>query len=128
MNRYIDREAGFAVFTRGRSLCIRLDGFLDGAMADGIADQIRTDLDHVRLRLECSTLRRVDEDAARTLARSLLAWTQARADRTIDILNLTPTVAGRVAWHPLRSVMDPDELVFIDPDRETAWGTEPSRH
>lgn len=128
MSRYIDRNAGFAVFTRGRSLCIRLDGTLDTIMADGVADQIRNDHDHVRLRLECSTLGGIDAAAARTLARTLLAWSQAGADRTIDILNLDPEIADRVAWHPLRSVMDPDELVFIDPDRETAWGPEPSRH
>ena len=128
METYIDREAGFAVFSQGRSLCVRLDGHLDMGMAEGVAARIRNDSAHVRLRLECSTLLRVDAHAAGLLARALLAWSLARDDRAIDVLNLDPKVARLVAWHPLRSVTDPDELVFVDPDRETSWGPQPSRH
>ena len=128
MTRYVDREAGFAAFTQGRSLCVRLDGTLDAAMARGIEEQIRTARHSVRLRLECSTLEHADADAARILARALLAWAQGGPDRSVDVLNLDPALAERVAWHPLRSFLDPDELVFIDPDREDAWTARPSRH
>lgn len=128
MTAYVDREAGFATFSQGRSLCVRLDGELDGAMARGIESQIRGDLHSTRLRLECSTLARIDTGAARRLARALLAWGQARADRSVEVLNLDPAVADRVAWHPLRPFLDPDELVFIDPDRDNIWDPTPSRH
>lgn len=128
MTRYVDRQAGFATFVQGRSLCVRLDGTLDEAMARGVADQIRNDHTSIRLRLECSSLRVIHPEAASTLARALLAWSHGRPDRSIDILNLDPALQARVAWHPLRALLDPDELVFIDPDRETAWGSTPSRH
>lgn len=129
MTRFVDRDAGFAIFTQGRSLCIRLDGELDGRMARGIEERIRADHENVRLRLECSTLERVDPDALRSLAGALLAWSQWGTDRSIDILNLDPSVATAVTWHPLRPFLDSDELVFIDPDRDEVWaGVTPSRH
>jgi anti-anti-sigma regulatory factor len=128
MTKYVDRDAGFATFSQGRSFCVRLDGQLDGAMARGIEARIRDDRVSTRLRLECSTLDRMDTDAARSLARALLAWGQARPDRSVEILNLDPAIAHRMARHPLRPFLDPDELVFIDPDRDTVWDTTPSRH
>jgi hypothetical protein len=128
MTTFVDAEAGFATFTQGRSLCVRLDGSLDGAMARGIAARLHDDRDSVRLRLECSTLRGVEPGAARTLAQGLLAWARGRADRSVDVLNLEPALAERMAWHPLRPFLDPDELVFIDPDRDDVWAATPSRH
>jgi hypothetical protein len=128
MTEHIDRDAGFATFRRGRSLCVRLQGRLDPPMARGVAAQIRTDREATRLRLECSTLDDVDPVAARILAASLLTWSQRRTDRSVDVLNLGLEIQRHIAWHPLRALTDPDELVFIDPDREAAWGKAPSRH
>lgn len=128
MTPYIDRDAGFATFRHRRSLCVRLDGELDLRMATGILEQIRGDRESVRLRLECSTLGAVQPRAARVLAGGLLAWAQQRANRWVEILNLDLELQRRVAWHPLRTFTDPDEMVFTDPDRSEAWGAAPSRH
>ncbi len=128
VTRFVDTKAGFATFTQGRSLCVRLDGSLDAAMARGIAAQLRGDRHSIRLRIECSTLQAVDAGAAMTLARGLLDWVHARADRSIDVLNLEPALAERMPWHPLRAFLDPDELIFLDPDRDDLWATAPSRH
>lgn len=128
MTKYVDRDAGFAIFSQGRSFCVRLDGELDGATARGIETQIRHERHSTRLRLECSTLHRIDAEAARILARALLAWGHAGSNRSVEILNLDPGIARRVAWHPLRPFLDPDELVFIDPDRDDIWDPTPSRH
>jgi hypothetical protein len=127
MTRYIDREAGFATFRQGRSFCVRLDGTLDAAMARGIAERLGAERDAVRLRLECSTLADADADATRVLTSAVLGWARAGSDRTVDILNLDPAVESRIGWHPLQALTDPDELVFLDPDRDDPLGT-PSRH
>ena len=121
-------SAGFAAFVQGRSLCIRLDGTLDNTMAEGVAEQIVKDRENVRLRLECSTLETIDGAAARARAHALLRWSQRRPDRSVDILNLRLDLQQQVAWHPFRTFLDPDELVFIDPDRDTAWTVAPGRH
>lgn len=128
MTTPVDRAAGFAAFVQGRSLCVRLDGTLDDAMAEGVAEQIVKGRENVRLRLECSTLETIDGAAARALAHALLRWSQRRPDRSVDILNLRLELQQQVAWHPFRTVLDPDELVFIDADRDDAWTVAPSRH
>lgn len=126
----IDHAAGFAVFRRGRSLCVRLDGALEPTTARAICGHLGADADAIRLRLECSTLHDVDPDAARTLARGVLRWAQAADDRSIDVLNLDLDLERAGAWHPLRSVTDPDEWLFVDPDQDEPWapGARPSRH
>lgn len=128
MQTHVDRIAGFAAFVQGRSLCVRLDGQLDLSMAQGVTGLIRRDRGAVRLRLECSSLRGVEPAAATLLAHGLVRWTQRRSGRSVDILNLSPAVQERVGWHPLRTFHDPDELVFIDPDRDEVWSLAPSRH
>lgn len=128
MTRYVDRQAGFAAFRQGRSFCLRLVGTLDMAMAGGARDQIRTDAGSVRLRLECSTLSDADPEAVQLLAHALLSWSRACPGRSLHVLNLSPALRRRVAWHPLRAFPDPDELPFIDPDRDEVWNTTPSRH
>lgn len=128
MTSDVERSAGFAAFRQGRSLCIRLDGTLDARTAREVAAQIGADRQCVRLRLECSTLQRLEPEAARILAHALLAWSRIGDGRSVDILNLAPALQRRIAWHPLRTFCDADELVFIDPDRDETWGTTPSRH
>lgn len=128
MNTHVDREAGFAVFTQGRSLCVRLHGQLDLGMAQGVTALIRHDQHAVRLRLECSSLQGVDSAGARLLASGLIRWSQRGPGRSVNILNLDCSVQARVAWHPLRTFHDPNELVFIDPDRDETWSPAPSRH
>lgn len=130
MQTHVDRDAGFAAFRQGRSLCVRLDGTLDAPMARGIARQVKHDRVSVRLRLECSTLRQVQPDASRILAHALLAWTQAGDGRSVEVLNLDYTLHQALAWHPLRFLADPDELVFLDPDHDEPWSrnARPSRH
>ena len=99
------------------------------AKARGIDQQVRADAGGVRLRLECSSLDRVDPPAARALAHTILAWAQDRADRSIDILNLGLDLQQAGAWHPLRAATDPDEWLFTDPDLDPLLeGARPSRH
>ena len=129
VTRHIDREAGFATFRQGRSLCVRLDGALGMQMAQGVAEQVQQERGAVRLRLECSTLERVDPAALRYLASVMLDWAQAVEGRSVDVLNLDPALQRRIAWHPLQALADPDELVFVDPDRDPASDpVHPSRH
>lgn len=127
MTTYVDRTAGFATFREGRSACIRLHGALDGRMVRGVADRLRHDGDSVRLRVECSTLARVDADAARALAAALLEWTRRAPARSVEVLNLAPALESGAAWQPLRAVAD-SELLFLDPDRPAPWALVPSRH
>ena len=128
MTTLVDRHAGFAAFRQGRSACLRLHGVLDEAMALGIRHHLRRDGDSVRLRLECSTLNAVEPAAVRILADGVLRWSHARPDRSVDVLNLAPRLERGVAWHPLHAVLDPDELVLVDPDRDDARAMTPSRH
>jgi hypothetical protein len=121
MNTFIDRDAGFAAFRQGRSLCLRLDGDLDTATAIAIGRRLHDDAHATRLRLECSTLERADVRAGRILARALLGWAQQRDDRSIEVHNLDPTIRRAVAWHPLRAVTEPDAVLFFDPDRDPDW-------
>lgn len=126
----IDKDAGFAVFRRGRSLCVRIDGTLDLDTARGVCRQLSTDADAVRLRLECSSLHEVDPDAARILARGALRWAQGGDARSVDVLNLDLELQRTLAWHPLQALTDADELVFLDPDQDDVWtaAARPSRH
>lgn len=128
MERFVDRDAGFAVFRQARSLCVRLHGTLHMEKARSIGRHVRADVDAVRLRLECSTLDAADPAAARDLAHAVLAWAQRRTDRSVDVLNLDLELQRGIPWHPLRS--DTDEWVFLDPDPDAAWGLEAraSRH
>lgn len=130
MNSFVDRDAGFAAFRQGRSVCLRLDGHVDIETALAIQRQLRDHDDATRLRLECSTLRRIDAEAASYLARSLLAWARQHVDRSIEILNLDAGIRRTDAWRPLRAVTDPEELIFFDPDPdpEVAGGPRASRH
>jgi anti-anti-sigma regulatory factor len=128
MNTHVDREAGFAAFTQGRSLCVRLDGQLDQGLAQWITTLLRQDQHAIRLRLECSSLQGVDPAAARLLASGLIRWSQRGPGRSVDILNLDSSVQQRVGWHPLRTFHDRDELVFIDPALDDAGSLAPSRH
>jgi hypothetical protein len=121
MNKIIDRETGLAAFRQGRSLCFRLDGRLDRGTARAIEGQLRNDFHATRLRLECSSLESADRAAIRSLASTILAWVQAREDRTIDVFNLDPELKRAVAWHPLRAVTDPGAPLFFDPDRDPSW-------
>ena len=117
-----DREAGIAAFRQGRSLCLRLAGPLDAAMARGAERVVRRDRGSVRLRLECSGLTDVDALCARLLGTALVAWGAAGDGRSVEIHNLAEGLQRRIAWHPLQSFMDRDELVFFDPDRDPDWG------
>ena len=130
MEKHIDREAGFATFRKARSFCLRLDGTLDLPLALAAARQVLRDGEAVRLRLECSSLARVEPDAARVLASALLVWVQRRDDRSIDILNLDLHLHQAMAWHPLRVFTDTDELLFFDPDAGSPFGdpAQASRH
>lgn len=124
----VDRAAGVAAFRQGRSLCIRLRGPLDPAAARAVAGLIHGGGDAVRLRLECSALSALEPTAARTMAHALLAWARRGADRSVEILNLDARLRRQLAWHPLRAFVGPDELLFLDPDREGLTGLAPSRH
>lgn len=128
MTRKIDTETGLAAFRQGRSLCVRLQGQLDASAARGIERIARSDDNAVRFRLECSSLEGVEPVGARLLAHALLTWSGERSGRSVDLINLDPELQRRVAWHPLRAFIDPDELVFFDPGRDYDSELMPSRH
>lgn len=128
MIEHVDAEAGIAVFRQGRSLCIRFRGILNDGTARCAARLIRADRNALRLRLECSALDGIEGSDARLLASALFAWVGGGGGRTVHILNLAEALYRRVAWHPLRTFSDPDEVLFFDPDREPAWEPSPSRH
>lgn len=122
----VDRTAGVAAFRQGRSLCLRLHGTLDQAMARAAAVIVGQDRDAVRLRLECSSLEAVEPDAARVLADVLLGW--AAGGWSVDIHNLDAGIQRRIGWHPLLAFHDADELLFFDPARAPFWTDPASRH
>ena len=128
MTTYVDRDAGFAAFVQGRSLCVRLGGRLNEAMARGVAERIRHDHHGVRLRLECSALESVEPQAAQVLANGLLRWSHSSSGRYVEVLNLGLDLQAQVGWHPLRKFQDPDEPLFIDPDRDDPWSRLPRGH
>lgn len=125
MRTYVDAVAGFATFRQRRSLCVRLHGTLDVRMARGIGSEIRRDEVAVRLRLECSALQAVETGGAAILASAILAWTQGRADRSVDILNLDLGLHSAAAWQPLRTISDGAAVLFFDPDIDAPWVGEP---
>lgn len=128
MTEFVDSVNGVAAFRIGRSLCIRLHGQLDEDTARTVASRLRDDHRALRLRLECSSLDGLEPGAARLLAGALLAWSQRADGRSVDILNLGLSLQQRLAWHPLRIFLEPDEILFVDPDREAAGDLAPSRH
>ncbi|HSH44889.1 MAG TPA: hypothetical protein VK966_03480 [Longimicrobiales bacterium] len=128
MTRRIDVETGIMGFRQSGSLCVRVRGRLDGTMARGVERIISEERDAVRVRLECSALMDVEPVGARLLSHALLRWITEGDGRSVDLLNLDPALQRRVAWHPLRVFVDPDELVFFDPGRDGGAEITPSRH
>lgn len=123
----VDRDRGFAAFRAGRSVCVRLQGRLDDAMARGVARQIPAGARVVRLRLECSTLHAIDPAAARSLADELLQWTRRQGGRSVDIHNLQPALASSSALEPLHDLVvltggfhPSGQLAFHEEETETS--------
>lgn len=128
MIRRLESADGIAAFRQGRSLCLRLHRTLDGDAARRAVRLIRHAGDALRLRLECSALTAVEPAAARDLAEALLGWAAGADGRAVLIHNLDPGLQDRIAWHPLRPFLDPDELLFLDPDRAACDAMSASRH
>lgn len=125
MEKYVDRNAGFAAFRTGRSLCVRLQGTLDGPMARGVARQIPTGTRVIRLRLECSSLHTVEPMAGRILAGALRRWEQRRDERSVEILNLDLPLLRSAACEPLRPFADKVWPRISHPEHNPYWQEEP---
>lgn len=105
MERFVHSGTRSAAFREGRALCIRLVGPLDSGLSAAVRRFLRSSPDVVRLRLECSTLGRIEADGARHLAGTLQEWGRS-GGRSIELLNLDPGLRRQLAWHPLGRFCD----------------------